>query len=176
MTTATLSPTAAEVFESLRGFLRQILGPIEVVRGLGARVAMPRGQFIAITGVLDSRLETNIDTDVDGYPNAPQVTRSLKPTRMDIQLDFYGPRSSSWAIEIGILFRDEYACEGLAPICQPLYADDPRMMPLVTAEDQYLERWTVDAAIQVNQVTTTPQTFSTTIDATAINVDEAFPP
>lgn len=175
MTTATISPTSREVYEALRGFIRGVLGPVQVIRGLGSNVGIPNGPFIAITGILDTRLETNIDSDEDLYP-LPGVTRAMKPTRMDIQIDFYGPKSSSWALQIGILFRDDYACEALGEICQPLYADDPLMMPLVTAEDQYLERWTVDAAIQVNQVTTTPQTFSTTIDATAINVDEAFPP
>lgn len=177
---STVAPHKSDVYTSLRAFLQGLIGgspPVEIITGLGNRVPMPRAGFIALTAIGNERIETNIDTDVDGFPEGePQVTQSQQATRLDIQLDFYGPKSNSWATMVSTMFRDEYACDALGPVCQPLYADDPIMAPLITAEKQYLQRWTVTAAIQYNPVTSTAQSFSTTLDIVPINVDVAFPP
>jgi hypothetical protein len=47
---------------------------------------------------------------------------------------------------------------------------------LVNGEEQYEERWIVGANLQYNPVVSTPQQFADTLEATLINVDEAFPP
>ena len=172
----TVSPTLDDVFEDLRAYLLTIVGPgVEVIRGLGNRVSMPDAPFVVMTAVNSYRIETNQDTYLDGFPTSPGIAQSLQATKLCVQLDFYGPQSSSWAVMVGTLLRDDQACEALN-VCQPLYADDPRMMPLVTAEDQFLERWTLQAYVQYNPVTTTALGFSTTLDIVPINVDEEFPP
>ena len=176
---ATVSPQKKDVYEALRGLFQQMLPPPvpPIILGLGNRVATPKGAFIAMTAIGDVRLETNIDTDVDGYfTGGPQITQSMKPTRLDIQIDFYGPNAQSWALMTEILFRDDYAFEALEPDVAPLYADDPIMVPLVDGEDQYLNRWTVTAAVQFNPITVTAQSFSTTLNTKVILVDEEFHP
>lgn len=177
---ATISPQLADVYAALRTFIQGVVGPnIEVIEGLGNRVPMPAWPFIAMTAIASHRQATNVDTDTDLFyatPPQPGITSSEQSTQLDLQLDFYGPLSNSWATMIGTLFRDDYACEALAPLCQPLYADDPQMMPLTTAEDQYLERWTVTASIQYNPVVVTGQTFAATLDIVAKDVDVIFPP
>ncbi len=172
-----ISGTKRDVYIALRALIQGVIGDdVEVIVGLGNRVSMPLNPFVAITAISSVRQATNVDTDTDYYPSAPGVTAAEQSTKLGVQLDFYGPQSNSWATMVSVLFRDEYACEALGQVCQPLYADNPMMMPLTTAEDQYLERWTVTAAIQYNPVTTTAQSFATTIDATAIEVDAIFHP
>ena len=179
---ATVSPQTSDVEAALRSLIQGIIGgspPVPVILGLGNRVPMPEGAFIAMTIVTDQRLATNFDTDTDGFlqtPAQPGITSSLASTKLDVQFDFYGPNSHDWAKMVGTLFRDDYACEFLGSVCQPLYADDARLMPLITAEDQYLERWMLLASIDYQPVVVTGQTFSTTLDVVAKNVDAEFPP
>jgi len=58
--------------------------------------------------------------------------------------------------------RDEYAVSqfetsGLDVF--PLYADDPRQMPFVNAENQVEERWVVDVVMQANPTVQTVMQF-----------------
>ena len=48
-------------------------------------------------------------------------------------------------------------------------------MPLVDGEDQYTERWTFIAALQINPVITVPETTAGTLTAGIINVDTTYP-
>lgn len=180
MIPATVSPTLPDVYTALCSFIQSIVGTdVELAQGLGNRVSMPQGPFIAVTAVSQSRLQTNIDTDFDGFysdPQTPGTTSSDASMQLDIQIDCYGPNSHDWATMISTLMRDPYGCTALAPVCQPLYADDATMIPLITAEDQYLERWMLNAAIAYDPVTVTAQSFFATLDAVAILVDARFPP
>ena len=175
--TATISISKNNVYAALRAFIQQAIGAtVEIIIGLGNRVPEPNAGFVCITGIASTRQATNVDNDLDQYPTGPGVTMSTKSTRLHLQLDFYGPSSNAWAVIVSTLFRDQYACDELGSVCQPLYADDPKMMPQITAEDQYLERWMLNAAVQYNPVTTTAQSFSATITPIAKDVDVVFPP
>jgi hypothetical protein len=176
--TTTVAPTLSNIYQDLRSFLLTVVGPdVPVIQGIDNRVPMPENPFVAMTAIGSYRIETNQDTYVDGFFASPQVagtTQSLQATKLAFQLDFYGPQSNAWATMVGTLFRDDVACE-IFQIAQPLYADDPRMMPMITAEDQFLERWTVNAYVQYNPVVTTTLTFATSLNVTPINVSEEFP-
>lgn len=74
------------------------------------------------------------------------------------------------------LLRDETACVALAPTCQPLYSSDATLVPLDDDEQQYEQRWMIEAVLQYNPVTTTPMQFANTLEVTLINVDETYPP
>jgi hypothetical protein len=75
-----------------------------------------------------------------------------------------------------MLWRDEYGCNMLNPEASPLYTDDARMVPLVTGEEQYLERYVLTAVLQTNPVTTVSQQFADTANVGLINVDSTYPP
>jgi hypothetical protein len=64
----------------------------------------------------------------------------------------------------------------LSPEAVPLYTDTTNMVPLVTGEDQFLERYTLTAALQWNVRVTNPQQSAIVADVELINVDERFPP
>ena len=77
------------------------------------------------------------------------------------------------------MFRDEYACDifNAASInAQPLYMTDPLQVPFVNGEQQYENRWTVDAHIDIEPVVTSPLSFASTLSAGIKEVDTTYPP
>lgn len=99
--------------------------------------------------------------------------------QMTVQLDIHGPESANNAFMVETLFRSEVAegafeSSGFAVV--PLYADTARQMPFVNQEQQYENRWVVEAVMQMNPVTSTPMQFADELDATTIQVDTAYPP
>jgi len=177
----TVAPTISDVCVDLIAFIQSVLGSsVPVVRGLGNRVPMPSpasAGFVVITPIYQARLAYNEDTYTipQGIPPASPTQLSVQmSTRIDIQIDCYGPNSGSWAAMLAALWKDEYACN-LMHNCQPLYADDARMIPLIDAEAQYEERWSLTASAQYNPVVTPAQTFGDTADIDLVNVQEAYP-
>lgn len=147
-----------------------------VLQGLPNRSSMPQASpgFATMTMIGIKRLRTNIDSWVQvGEPVAMSHEMGAE---VRVQVDFYGATSMDWAAAFMTLFRDDSGVIALAPVCAPLYADDARMAPLEDSEDQYEQRWTVDAVLQYNPVTTDPMQFADSLTVTVINVDEAYRP
>lgn len=171
--TLTVSPTLAQVFADVRAFLLGIVpaGTI-VLKGPVNRAAQPPADHIVITPTYRKRLRTNQLTDdpIGG------TTALEEGVQVDVQIDCYGGAlAPDWAAIIETVWKSEYACTAFTT-CQPLYADDARQLPLVTGEEQYLQRWLVRAVLQYNPVTTTPQDFADTLTVVLKNVDETYPP
>lgn len=174
---ASITPVPTDVINAVQAFLAPLLpANTPVIFGIQNRVAMPPGAFVLVTPLYQMRLATNVDTYMDPYPDSGATVQAEQDTRIDVQLDFYGPLSGAWAAMVSTLWRDEYGVNALAPNCAPLYIDDAKMMPLTTAEQQYLQRWMSTAMLQYNPVTTLPQQFAGAAEAELIDVDEAFPP
>lgn len=172
--TAVVSLVQKDIYTALRTF---ILGLItcEVVDGLDNGVPMPTGPFIAITALYLNRIETNINSYSDPTPTTGTTNTELH-AQYAIQIDVYGPLSSDWASIIVTMFRDEYGCDSLAPNVQPLYADDPKQIPIVDGEENYEQRWMITANLQYNPVIQTPMQFFTTATVGIIEVDASYPP
>lgn len=97
-------------------------------------------------------------------------------TEIIMQVDVHGDNSTDNATTLQALFWDETAVDALAPSgITPLYADDPRQAPFITAAAQYEDRWTVDLHMQVKPVITVPQQFADAVALTVTDVDVAFP-
>jgi hypothetical protein len=175
---ATITPVPTDVLTAVRSFLLGVLpANTPVVQGIQNRVAMSQAAgFVLMTPLYQMRLATNVDTYDDTYPSPGASFSAEQDTRIDVQLDFYGPLSGAWAAMVSTLWRDEYGVNALAPNCAPLYIDDARMMPLVDGEMQYEQRWTCTGTLQFNPVTTLPQQFAGAAKATLIDVDMAYPP
>jgi hypothetical protein len=164
---ATVVNTLSDVYTALGNFVVAQLGLAagQVVQGYPNRVAMPNGPFVLITGTTKKRLRTNVDNfaGTSEPAPAPGPVTSEQGQQIDVQLDCYGPLSSDWSDILTTLLRDNVGCLALAPVCQPLYADDPIRAPLTNAELQYEDRWIVQARIQYNPVVTTAQTYATVV-------------
>lgn len=176
--TLTVAPTVDAVGVKLDALITDIVpAGTQVLRGPINRAAQPTGDHVIYTPFFRDRLRTNVETDVDPFPLPDPGTMQIEQgVRIDFQVDFYGRLAADWAAMFTTIFRSEYGVTKLAPACAPLYADDGRMLPLVTGEEQYLERWMVRAVLQYNPVTTVQQQYAGSATVNIINVDEAYPP
>lgn len=103
----------------------------------------------------------------------------MQETEIDFQLDVHGPSSSDNAQIISTMFRDAYAVDffyNLNPAVSPLHADDPKQIPFLNDQNQYEDRYVVEARVQANQAVTLPQQFAAEIVVGIINVDATYPP
>jgi hypothetical protein len=167
------------VFPALQAFVAQVTGldPSVVIQGIQNRSAIPVASpgFVVMTAVYQRRLRTNVDT-WDTTSTHPATISAEQGTELRVQLDCYGAASGDWAAMLSTMLRDEVGCLALAPYSQPLFVEDAKMAPLVDSESQYEQRWTLDAILQYNPVTTVPQQFMGEAAVTLVNVDEAYPP
>jgi hypothetical protein len=171
---AVVTPVAQTIYTAVVAFVTSVLGTsVPVVQGLGNRAAMPLPGFVAVTFLYQDRVATNYDSWTGADPSSIAAQQGLK---VAVQIDCYGPTSGDWAAMLTTLWRDEYACNLMAPSCQPLYADNARQMPLIDSEAQYESRYTIDAQLMYNPVTTFPMEFADSLDQGVINVNAAFPP
>jgi hypothetical protein len=145
---------------------------VPVIRGPVNRAAQPAVDHIIFTPILRKRLRTNLHEDND----VTQETTVEEGSRLSIQFDFYGESAGDWSAAAETLWRDEYACDILFPEAVPLYTDTANMVPLVTGEDQFLERYTLTAALQWNVRVIVSQQSAIVADVGLINVDVRFPP
>jgi hypothetical protein len=164
---ATVENTLTDVYTVLGAFVTSMLGlnAGQVIQGYPNRTAMPKGPFVAMSGMLKKRLRTNVDnyqSTTDPAP-APGPVTAEQGMQVMVQLDCYGPASSDWSDILSTLLRDNVGCLALAPKCQPLYADDPIRAPLTNAELQYEDKWIIQCQIQYNPITTTAQEYATAL-------------
>ncbi len=102
----------------------------------------------------------------------------LQKTQFSMQLDVHGPNSGDNAQAITTMLRDDYAVQQFATsglAITPLYADDPRQIPFINAEQQYENRWVIEAMLQVDPVITIPQQFADQLNVMLINVAATYP-
>lgn len=177
--TDTVTPVQLDVYKVLQAFIMDVTGLAKplVIQGLPNRAAMPAAQpgFVVMTLIHRARLRTNVDTWDESNP-APTTIEHEQGVQLRMQLDLYGSSSGEWADMLSTLLRDDVGCAALAPACQPLYSEDPRLAPLIDTEEQYEARWILEAVLQYNPVTSTPMQFADAASVGLINVDEAYPP
>lgn len=97
-------------------------------------------------------------------------------TEAVMQIDVHGPASSDNAQTISTLFRDAYGVslfEGTG--VTPLFADEPRQMPFITAANQYEDRWMVDVHMQIDPVIAVPQEFAQAASVDVVDVLATYP-
>ena len=177
---AIITPTDDILFKVLGDFIEGLID-CKAVQGFVNRAAMPIGGFIAMATLRQIRLSTNttvysdtfVEQDVffggeevvfDGqtiaFGGTPNGTKAVaQAIEWTVQLDCYGVQSMQWANILTTLFRDEFSCSALKPYIQPLGADDPISLPLINGEQQYEQRWVVEAKFQYNPTTIISQQF-----------------
>jgi len=155
---ATIDITESDVMKVLGDFLVATLG-ITVVLGQENQVPMPLGQFVSMTSGGQRSLGTNVRTYHDPGTNpGSMMARATK--ELSVQLDVYGKDSQANAAIIATLFRDEYAVDQFPAGIAPCYAGDPQQIPLITGEENWLERWKLDVKLSFVPTVTVPQDFA----------------
>lgn len=157
--------TQAATFTALRALLVAMLPTgTEIAQGQVNRVPMPAGaNFVIMTALRRDQMATTTHAYADPAPTTgtEDIARS---TTFEFQLDVYGPASADNAQVVTTLLRDAWAVEqmngtGLAP----LYCDDPRQMPLIAGEQQWIQRWSIPCALHGTPVVTVPMQFADTL-------------
>lgn len=171
--TVIIETTLDEVLTKVRAFLLSIVpAGTPVLRGPVNRVAQPAVDHVIFTPIMRNRLRTNLHED----NSVTQETTTEEGAKVTVQFDFYGEKAGDWSAFAETLWRDEYTCDILSPEAKPLYTDTANMVPLVTGEDQFLERFVLTATLQWNVRVTVPQQSANALDYELINVDARFPP
>ncbi len=138
-----------------------------------------RSQISGTTGGIGTYLLNNAQTITPAQGMACGTNSLLQPTKVTVQIDVYGPNSADYAQTISTAFRDEYGVDLFAASgfdVAPLYADDPRQLPLVDGEAQYEDRWMIEAVMQANVTVVVPQQFAGALSLDLVEVDAAYPP
>lgn len=173
---ATIDLTEQAVFIGLRAFMLDVLtiGPANVVKGQANRVPMPAGpNFVILTPTGRAQLATTARTYRPSDDPAPTdgARDTQRQTRLDVQVDIYGPAAAENVQIVSTLLRDMYGCDFLRPHkVQPLYCSDPRQLPLITGEKQYEQRWMLGATLQFNPTVSTSQQFADIVDITFVEI------
>lgn len=87
-------------------------------------------------------------------PMAAGGTVMMQPTDVVFQIECHGEGGANNAQVISTVMRDAVGVarfNELNPNLTPLYADDPRQVPFINENQQYEDRWIVEAHVQANQ-------------------------
>ena len=156
------SITVDQVIDALADFLAPFAPGAQIVRAQVNRVPMPSNPGIVLTEMLQVDLsvpDTDYQPPVDPIPAIGTAT--IKgPTRIDVQIDFYGEQASEFCKTVKTAFRSHWGFSHFPANIKPLYTSDGILAPLVTGEQQYESRWTLTASLQYNPIVTVPQDFA----------------
>ena len=163
--------TESDALATLRGFFLTVVN-CEVIQSQENRVSMPKGDFIAFNASGWSQL----NVPVDDYTDTTHVVS--QGGQLNVQVDCYGAASLGRATTLIMLLRDSQAADYFDQSgydMQALYAEDAQQIPIVTGQNQYLERWTFTVALQINQSITLTTETANALDIGLINVDAVYP-
>ena len=152
----TASITVDQVIDALADFLAPFVPGASVVRAQVNRVAMPPNPCVILTEMLQ------VDLSVPATEYQPDAgTATIEgPTRVDIQIDFYGEQAGEFCKTVKTAFRSHWGFSHFPANIKPLYTSDGIQTPLTTGEQQYESRWTLTASLQYNPIVTVPQDFA----------------
>lgn len=161
----TPSLTGSGIDTALRAFLLAVSpAGTEAVKGFGNLVPMPKSASLVVFTPLNRQQMAQTVHDYAPDDDTQDVIRS---TAFNYLLDVYGPAAADTAQVITTLLRDAWGCDFLASRgVAPLYTEDPSLMPLVTGEAQYVQRWMVRCALHANVAVTVPAEFADTVITT----------
>ena len=177
-TNYTVSITNNQVFQSLWDWLTLILPTeTEIIRGDDNRVPQPGDSAVVMHNISSTRLATNETDYTDDIIN--DVHQEDQGSFIDyaVQLDIYGNAAAESSQGIATLFRSSFACDFFqATGIQPLYADDPKYMPIVNGEEQYEQRWITTIHLEINPVVAAPAEFMDAASVSLVDVDATYTP
>ncbi|GCD60341.1 hypothetical protein NBRC3280_2976 [Acetobacter pasteurianus NBRC 3280] len=122
---------------------------LSIILGQENRNSLPPFPFIVVTPLMSERLATN-----ERRYHADGAETILQETRISFQVDFYGECALRRMTRFSTLFRDEIGCQWFVQDgcdIHPLYAENRRQLPFVSDSQQWVDRWTISASLQLDQ-------------------------
>lgn len=99
----------------------------------------------------------------------------MQATEAVYQIDVHGPHSADNSQIITTIMRSEFGVKEIsASGVTPLFADEPRQVPFLNAEQQYEDRWEVDLHFQINPALLVPQEFADQVKVARVPVDAFY--
>lgn len=173
------SITHSQLQTALRAFLLGVLDSSwQCIEGQDNRAPMPVGSYVVMTSMTTAYLATPRDSWAAGTSN-PGVDSTTVSSQWRCQLDFFGPGAQDAALAVSRIVRTDYACGQFTASgvdMQPLYAEEPRNLTMINAENQYEPRWSFDFIAQFNPVISTPLDFADSLTIVPAEIDATFPP
>jgi hypothetical protein len=152
----TASITVDQVIDALADFLAPFVPGAEVVRAQVNRVAMPPNPCVILTEMM----QVDLSVPATDYQPDDDTATVYGPSRIDVQIDFYGAQAGEFCKTVKTAFRSHWGFEHFPANIKPLYTSDGMQSPLTTGEQQYESRWTLTASLQYNPTVTVPQEFA----------------
>lgn len=158
----TASISVDQVIDALAAFLAPFVPGGQIVRAQVNRVALPSNPCCVLTEILQVDLSapaTAYQPPTDPIPAIGTAT-IYGPSRIDVQIDFYGAQAGEFCKTAKTAFRSHWGIAHFPANIKPLYTSDGVQTPLLTGEQQYESRWTLTASMQYNPTVTVPQDFA----------------
>ncbi|MGV3346412.1 LIC_12616 family protein [Enterobacteriaceae bacterium LUAb1] len=166
--------TIDDVIDGIAGFVEPVCGRCYVAQS--DRVPMGKGVFCMLTPLRFKRLSTSREINRDtGDPSTSSVGFT-EVRQADIQIDIYGEKAGDRAIAIETLIRTGHAYRAIKAVDEriaPLYSTDAIQTPMINAENQWEERYTITLSLQVHITVDVPQDYFDKVSFTTDQLDKA---
>lgn len=156
MANYTSSITVDQVIDALKAFLTPFMPGAQIVRAQVNRVALPSNPCAVLTELL----QVDLSVPATDYQPLANTATIYGPSRIDVQIDFYGAQAGEFCKTVKTAFRSHWGFAHFPANIRPLYTSDGVQSPLLTGEQQYESRWTLTASMQYNPTVTVPQEFA----------------
>lgn len=156
MANYTSSITVDQVIDALAAFLAPFMPGAQIVRAQVNRVALPSNPCAVLTELL----QVDLSVPATDYQPLANTATIYGPSRIDVQIDFYGAQAGEFCKTVKTAFRSHWGFAHFPANIRPLYTSDGVQSPLLTGEQQYESRWTLTASMQYNPTVTVPQEFA----------------
>lgn len=156
MANYTSSITVDQVIDALAAFLAPFMPGAQIVRAQVNRVALPSNPCAVLTELL----QVDLSVPATDYQPTANTATIYGPSRIDVQIDFYGAQAGEFCKTVKTAFRSHWGFAHFPANIRPLYTSDGVQSPLLTGEQQYESRWTLTASMQYNPTVTVPQEFA----------------
>jgi len=167
----TSSITIDTVIEALAAFIAPFMPGAQIIRAQVNRTPMPSNPCAILTELLEVDLSvprTDYQPPTAPIPATGTAT-IIGPTRIDVQIDFYGTQAGDYCKIVKNAFRSQWGYSVFPANIKPLYTSDGVQSPLITGEQQYESRWTLTASLQYNPNVQIPQDFAEVATINSIN-------
>jgi len=152
----TSSISVDQVIDALAAFLAPFMPGAQIVRAQVNRVALPSNPCAVLTELL----QVDLSVPATEYQPTDDTATIYGPSRIDVQIDFYGAQAGEFCKTVKTAFRSHWGFAHFPANIKPLYTSDGGQSPLLTGEQQYESRWTLTASMQYNPTVTVPQEFA----------------
>ncbi|WP_257996923.1 phage neck terminator protein [Citrobacter braakii] len=164
--------TIDNIIDVLADFVEPICGKAQQAQA--NRVPMPKDPFCILTQLRFTRLSTTRDIKQDTGDPSTSAMGYTEVRQADIQVDIYGDGAGDRAIALETTFTSGYGYDVIKAIdarLAPLYSSPAIQAPMIDAEIQWQERYTLTLSLQAHITVSFPQDYFDKAEISTQQVD-----